>query len=194
VNSNMNTKEKQSGFTLAELLLVVVIIVLLAGAGGRMFVGSLSKMKVEKYAKELMLAAKYARLTAVEKQERCSLLVDKENNRFCLLIGNFESTEDGESGSAVSNEYSRPCEFDDGISFEEVKIVPYARIQEDMSEEGSEIVFKPNGSSDTASVQIGDGKNHYTVYILAATGKARIQFGEAEESPVDIVDLDMIDG
>jgi hypothetical protein len=39
-------------------------------------------------------------------------------------------------------------------------------------------------------IQIGDGKNHYTASICAATGKAKIHFGTAKEAKMGTIDLD----
>jgi hypothetical protein len=52
------------------------------------------------------------------------------------------------------------------------------------------IVFSPNGTAQSAIIQIGDGKNHYTVSICAATGKAKMHFGTAEKVEVSTIDLD----
>ena len=51
-------------------------------------------------------------------------------------------------------------------------------------------MFSPNGSAQTAVVQIGDGKTHYAISISAATGKAKIYFGISEDIEVRIIDLD----
>ena len=63
------------GFTIIELLLVVSIIALMAGASGAMYFGTYKRMLVEKAAKEVLLAAKYARVIAVEKQTRYKMVL-----------------------------------------------------------------------------------------------------------------------
>ena len=56
----------KSGFTIVELLVVITIIALLAGIGGGFHIGTYKRMLVEKTARDLFLAAKYARIMAIE--------------------------------------------------------------------------------------------------------------------------------
>jgi hypothetical protein len=78
------------------------------------------------------------------------------------------------------------------VRFEKIEISPTFRV-DDGPEAGSGqemIMFNPDGTADTAVVQIGDGKNHYTVYLSAGSGRAEVCFGEAEEVRRKIIDLD----
>ena len=65
-----------------EILVVVVIVGLIATVTGGVYMGTFKNMQLEKCAKELYLAAKYARLVAVEKQIECRLVIDKEEGKF----------------------------------------------------------------------------------------------------------------
>ena len=178
-------KTELPGFTIIELLLVVVILGMLAGAAGYASVGRYQRLQVEKAAKGIFLAAKYARIIAVEKQRRCSLVLDTTENFFCLSI----SSSGGES--IVSNAYTKPCSLAEGVSFEGISIAQINDTGFGEAKAENVIVFNPDGTAENAVLQIGDGKNHYTVYISAATGKAKIEFGEAKESSVDVIDLDI---
>jgi len=168
------------GFTLIELLAVVALIALIASASGNLAYGTYRKMLVEKGARGVYLAAKYARLLAVERQTHCRLMLDQDNRSFFLTMGD-----------ADMDACCRPTQFGDGVKFEEIKIV--SSLQADLQGEtlSQSIVFYPDGTADTAAVQIGDGKNHYAVYVSAATGKARLRLGQAREMPLETVDLDM---
>jgi len=190
INGRVGIHGKPGGFTIVELLLVVAIITLLAGTMGGIYVGTYKRMLVEKAAREVMLAAKYARVIAIEKQSHCKLILDETNSRFHLAFKDEDSRDDEDSATVITNQYSRPTEFGGDVRFEDIRITPMGRGDES-PEEQSQIVFRPDGTADTAILQIGDGKNHYTVYIPAATGRARVQFGLAGELPVEIVDLDM---
>ena len=53
------------------------------------------------------------------------------------------------------------------------------------------MVFLPNGSAESAVLQIGDGKSHYTVAVVAATGKATLYAGTAQEIETVSIDLDI---
>jgi len=176
------------GFTIIELMLVVSIIALMAGASGVMYFGTYKRMLVEKAAREILLTAKYARVIAIEKQTRCKLMVDNMNNSYLLTLPGEGSGADG-GQSVISNEYAKPRQFGGEVKFEQIQITSTARRGDAGAE--SVIVFRPNGTADTAVLQIGDGKNHCTVYIMAATGKGRIEPGEAMETGLDVLDLDV---
>jgi len=176
------------GFTIIELMLVVSIIALLAGASGAMYFGTYKRMLVEKAAKEVLLAAKYARVIAVEKQTRCKMMLDDTNNSFLLTVAGTDSQAPG-AENVITNEYSKPRQFAGDVKFEQIEITSRARTGDGAAE--GVIIFRPNGTADMAVLQIGDGKNHCTVYISAATGKGRIESGEAMETGLEVLDLDV---
>ena len=186
---------RAAGFSLIELLAVVVLISLMASATGGMAYGTYRKMLVEKAAKKVYLAAKYARLLAVERHMHCRLILDKESRSFCLTLGGGDLTSEGAAVKLISDAYSKPTQFGGEVEFEQIMVISslQAETETDSKDELKTIVFYPNGTADTAALQIGDGKNHYAVYVLAATGKTKVRLGEANEMPVEIVDLDMDD-
>ena len=173
-----------------EMVVVAAIIGLLASATGMVYFGTYKKMLVEKGAKALLLSAKFARITAVEEQKECKLLLDEKANRFCLTVSDKGADIDAKSNVVISNEYAKPCELEGKVVFEKVMITPAFQAETDLNREKGVIVFNADGTADTAVIQIGDGKTHYTVYILAATGRAKLVEGIASQSPVGIIDLD----
>lgn len=188
--------QKYSGFTLIELLVVVALIGLLASAAGSLSIGTYKRMLVEKAAKQVYLAAKYGRLLAVEKQTYCRLVLDEENRAFCLMTSDSMQTDEEEvSGMLVSDAYSKPTQFGGDVKFEQIKIMSSYQIESetDSETEGREqtIMFYPDGTADAAALQVGDENSHYAIYVMPATGKAKVIFGEAEETAVETVDLDM---
>ena len=52
------------------------------------------------------------------------------------------------------------------------------------------VVFLPNGTAQSAVVQIGNGRHHYTAYVSAATGRTTLHPGTADEVETGIIDLD----
>ena len=182
------TIRRSGGFTIVELLLVTVVIALLASAGGGYYFGTYKRMLVEKCAGQMVLTAKYARVVAIEKQTPCRLVVDKTQGRFFLTINTLNPETGEREDMVISNPYTKPVELGE-TKFEEVKIVSTAKIDIDRFDEDI-VVFRPNGTADMAVLQMGDGKNHYTVYIRPSTGRAKAEFGPAGELPIDIIDLD----
>ncbi|MCK4998736.1 MAG: hypothetical protein KAS23_04345 [Anaerohalosphaera sp.] len=183
---NRSICRKASGFTMVELVAVAVLIALFSSVAISFGRGTFKRLQVEKAAKEVYFAAKYARILAVEKQCDCKLVLNEIDHGIFLAMVNPEA-EDGEM-TPVSDQFSKPVKFDEGVKFEQITIATFS----EASDDENVITFKPNGTADTAVIQIGDDKSKYTVYIMASTGKVKIQFGPAEEVPIDIIDLDEI--
>ncbi len=175
----LKVKAKRCGFTLAEMLAVVIIISLLAGLGGGIYVGTYKKMLVEKAARHFVLTAKYARIMAIEKQRQYEIQLDVANNAFYLTTTQWNEDTEQTEQIVVKDSYCKPVEFEGDVKFEDVQITPTGL--ETTTNEEQAIVFSPNGTVQSAVIQIGDGKTHYTISISAATGKAKMYFGTVED-------------
>jgi len=188
-------RSKLCGFTIVELLLVVVVIALIGGLGGGLWLGTYNRMQVDKAARSFSLAAKYAKMAAIERQMPCRLLLDKENKKFSLLV--YETNERSGKTQLVpfrERPFSRPVELGANVEFEHIRITSLGESGTNEKSNQSVIVFAPNGTAQEAVVQIGDGKNHYTASISAATGRVKMIFGTATEVKTGTIDLDMEGG
>jgi len=182
---------KRCGFTIAEMLMVVAVIVLLASIGGGFYVGTYKRMAAERAARDFWFAAKYARITAIERQIPCELELDADGNRFSLVVYEFDEENERTEKVALRDSYSKPVQLSGDVKFEDIMITPLGSGEGTGTSEGKTIVFSPNGTAQSAVVQIGDGRNHYTVSICAATGKATVHFGLAKDAKTNtVVDLD----
>ena len=178
------------GFTLVEVLVVVVIIGLLGGLGGGIYMGTYKKLLVEKAARYFFLTAKYARIMAVEKQRQYKIVLDTANNGFHLATTQWDEEGGQTEHMIVKDSFCKPVAFDDEIRFEDIKITPISSVTTTEDEEGQVIVFSANGTAQTAVIQIGNGKTHYTITISAATGKAKVYDGITKDVKVGVIDLD----
>jgi prepilin-type N-terminal cleavage/methylation domain-containing protein len=189
-NSKTEKEVMRRGFTIAELLMVILIISLIAGVGGGLYVGTYKRMLAEKAARDIVLAAKYARIMAVEQQKPYKMQLDPINNGIQLTLDEIsEETEEVEQ-VVVRDAFFKSVQFGGDVKFEDIKIIPAGSETLTDVEEQTAIVFSPHGTAQTAVIQVGDGKNHYTVQIHAATAKAKMDFGIAKEVKSITIDLE----
>ena len=185
---------KARGFTLTELLLVVAIVALVGSVGGGMYVGSYKRLLVEKAARQFLLTAKYARIMAIEHGRPYELLLreaSEEQNQGFVVTTTRQNPETGVSETTIVRDYyCKPVEFEGDVTFEAVKIAAVVADETSEEEAQQKITFLPNGSAESAVVQFGDGKTHYTVAIVASTGKASFHDGTADDVQVAVIDLD----
>jgi len=173
-----NPKWQRSAFTLIEMMVVVVVIALAAGLGGGVYVGSYKRMMVEKAAKDVWLMAKYARIAAIEQQQDLYIEMDKTNQRCWVATTQFDPNNVtagllGEVG-VVQNLFCKPIDLPSGVEFEAVSVGLAASAENEDIEEFSRVLFRPNGTAESAVIIIGDGKTRYGITINGATGAARL--------------------
>lgn len=190
--SKVEVNAKNRGFSLVEVLVVVVIIGLLGGLGGGIYVGTYKRLLVEKAARDFFLTAKYARIMAIEKQRQYKLVIDMANNGFHLVTTQLDEEGEQTKQMIVRDSFCKPVAFDEEIQFEDIKIIPISIVTttDEEKEEEQSIAFSANGTAQTAAIQIGNGKTHYTITISSATGKVKVYEGIAEDVEVEVVDLD----
>lgn len=183
-------RDKVGGFTLIEVLAVVMLIAIIAAASGGMFVNTYKKQQVEKSARQLALAAKYARIIAIEQQTPCVLQLSKARRYFSLSMKKANAEAEEMVDTVINDSYCRPTELGKGIEFEKIT-VSSRQPREGQDGQMTRITFYADGTADRAMVQIGDGERHYSLRIAAATGRGRLSMGVADEVTPDVIDLDL---
>lgn len=188
--TQFNNNIKKYGFTLIELLVVIAIISLVASLGSGMLFGTYERLKVDKAASNLLLTAKYARMMAIEQQKQYKLCLDSLNNAFYLMTTLFDEDTGQAEEVIVQDPYCKPVILEDNIRFEGVQITPIGLVAANETEDLSTIFFLPDGTAQSAVVQIGNEKTHYALSINAATGKAKLFPGTIENVKTSTIDLD----
>jgi len=187
---------QKRGFTLAEVLLVVIIIGLIASAGTGVYVGTFKKMQVQRIAYDFFATAQYARIAAVERQMPYKLELDMDNRAFSLGTSRWDEESEEVVQEVVRNSFCRPVQFVGDVQFENIQIDTDEWAVETQTETDSEqeqqqtVLFSPDGTAQSAVIQIGDGRTHYTVSVSASTGRAKLYFGTPDKIKVTTVDLD----
>jgi prepilin-type N-terminal cleavage/methylation domain-containing protein len=181
---------KRWGFTIPELLLVVVVIGLISGAGTGLYVGTFKKLQVQRAAYDFLLTAQYARIMAIERQSQYKMELDAVDGGFWLTTLRWDEEGEQASREIVKDLYCRPVQFEGAVGFEDIQIAPNGLETDSESEEQQTITFSPNGTAQSAVVQIGDGKTRYTISVSAATGRTKMYFGTTEKIKVTTTDLD----
>jgi len=185
---------RRGGFTLVEALAVVVLASSLLAVGGKVYVAGLRGRRLDKAAAELVYAARYARMLAMERQTSCELVVDKEAGRFCVSVSAYDEGEGRWQRQAVVNQFVRPVELTGEVGFGAVEV---ERRRQRACRQGSQraedvdtVVFTPAGMADGAVIELTDGQAVRRVVISRVTGRARLAERDEEALVKESVDLD----
>lgn len=185
----MRVTRSQSGFTLVEIMVVIAVMGVALGLGGGMYMGTYQRMQVEKAARQLVVAARYGRMLALERQGDVRLCFNQQQGRF-FLMAPPRPTQGENQVSAVCDQMCKPVELDESISLELVEIESAIADEQTDGETERAVTFRPDGSADAAVVQIGDGKRHFTVAICPVTARVTLTVGMASDRTQTTLDLD----
>ncbi len=182
------------GFTLVEIIVVVVIIAVLA----TMIVPSLSagssSSKLRGSARQLLVAAQYARDYAATRRRKCRLTIDLDQQQYALT---FQSAPQHNPSEFVplplATGLGRTQRLSQGVRFVKVWVEP--RKGHDQPDQPPKqlnyITFEPNGQADAAVLEITNGRQTYSVLIVPHTGYAKLIEGTTRALPNDRLDLDI---
>jgi prepilin-type N-terminal cleavage/methylation domain-containing protein len=121
---NIRINKQVGGFTLIELLVVILLVVMLAGVLGGDYFRQYERRQADKTAQELLLAAKYARVVAVERQVPCTLKLDTSGGRFYLTIDEVDATGEEAEEVILSNLFTKPVKMPGEVQFTQISVQP----------------------------------------------------------------------
>ncbi len=196
----MVNRRKKSGFTLIELLAVAALIGLLATATLLRYARMGTQTVLINQSRQLYLAAKYARVAAIEKQYPIVLKLDETQRQIVLDVMQPEEPSENQSSRVVSsstleasemvmpqvrNTYFRPIVLDNRLCVERFVV-------DGGDEMTAECTFYPDGTAQACAIQLGDGLHHATV-LVTQTGRAKLQMDAVGQIQTGRVDLDEIE-
>ena len=181
---------QKSGFTLVELLVAIVIMTILTGIGASMLTGTNQQLQVQKAANSLLVMSQYARMSAIEEQRAYKLYIDKANNEFYLLTTLFDEETQVAEEIVVEDSLVAPVILEGSVIIEDVRIISNDYYSGSTASDQYIITFAPEGTSQTAVVQVGDEKTNYTLSINEVTGKAKLINGTIDDVKIDTIDID----
>ncbi|NLK41997.1 MAG: hypothetical protein GX298_08090 [Planctomycetes bacterium] len=182
--STAYARRQGGGFTLVELTAVAALLALLTSAAFITYNRTWQNWSLRQHAEQFYLAARYARVLAIESGRPCQLVIDPDNKAYYIV----QAAPDSDETTAVSNLWHRPGKLADSVSFEGVMVVR----SESLGESGSAITFYPEGRADAATVRLTNGQRAYTIQISAATARATLLVGDDETYDPDQIDLDAV--
>jgi prepilin-type N-terminal cleavage/methylation domain-containing protein len=152
------------GFTLIELAIVVVIISILAAMAVPMFSSVIPKIKTRAEARNILSTIRIARSRAIAENVQYGVYFDQ-------TAGSYRLFKDKANPSLLTYEagdstIGAPIVFDQMVSYTAIHFVNNC------------IIMKPTGAaSQSGSVAVNntDGDSPFTISVLAATGKAKLQ-------------------
>ena len=168
---------------------MILLVVMLASVMGGGYFRQLKKRQVDKTAQELLLAAKYARVVAVERQVPCKLKLDQTAGRFYLMIDEVDSTEAEAAEVILNNLYTKPVELPGEVQFLQISVQPrysylmaadtsQGRTRSDSDSLGSSMISSWTQSESESS----SGLSSETLSLLGVTGdRSSSQSAEPEE-------------
>jgi len=182
---------KRSGFTLVEIIAAIVVIVFIAGLGMGVSREFYKSMLAKNSAREFYLVAKHARIFAVETHKQCTIMLNAEDGTYGIMVNTQPGEQQGSGKKLLKSYFSNAMKLKGDMKFEKIEINVLMEEQEGQENNNNKITFYPDGTADSALIQISDGRNRYAARISPATGRIVIQAGSIDDILPDVIDLDL---
>lgn len=157
-------KSRPSGFTMIEMMIIIVIIGIVAAMAVPSFLRTMPRLEARSTARNILNYARLARSKAVAERCQFGVYIDINNARYVLFKDTINPAQEtyNEGDSVVAG----PEIIDPDISLSASTF------------SNNCVVFLPTGGaseSGSYTVSTADGAFSYTVSVLSATGRSRMQ-------------------
>lgn len=189
----MRDNDRRAAFTLIEIMLVVVIIGISAAAALPVFVRSFRGAQLRTSMRTLVMLHKYARSTAVLKQEHHALLFDTATHKITLITAQERGSElrggfiDQEIPDAAPPENMEEDGGEDAVDIAKrteryledgVRIERFVSGRSDQEVDGIYwINYFPNGMCDEYTVMVEDSRDKRAeMEVDSISGKVEVRY------------------
>jgi|GEM_PF-4919304 len=192
----MKPNDRQSGFTVIELLAVVVIISMVAAFSLRGGGFSFGHSVLDSSANDVVYALRFGRLLAIEKQIYVRVKISSDDGKIVLLqsVMNDESSE--VELVAVQDRSVAHLQLQEDVALLSISQMSQEESgNDDTFDFANEIIFSPNGLCKGVMITLGEGENKSYIKIAAATGKVSVTRSEGNavnDKLFEVVDLEAI--
>ena len=185
------SQNRRHGFSLLEVLAVVVIIVMVAATIGVRFYKSLDSAALRSSSHRLLQTARYARLTAGENHQPCTLEIDLDRGLYWLRgHGKPAQPGMGPSSRPSASEGAAALDTEPRRLPETVRIIRAQVAGKGLYTQGKvAIEFHVDGSAEAALVQLNSAERTWTLLVQPWTAQAELKAGAVDTLPVGTVDL-----
>lgn len=153
-----------SGFTMLEMMIIIVIIGIVAAMAIPSFLRTMPKLEARSTARNILNYVRLARSKAVAEGSQFGVYIDTSNRRYVLFKDTINPAQQtyNEGDSLVTG----PLTIDPDINLSGSTFTNNC------------VIFLPTGGasqSGSYSISTADGFYSYTVSVLSATGRSRMQ-------------------
>jgi len=152
-----------------------------------MYAGN-SSSKLRGSARQLLVAAQYARDFAATRRCKSRLIIDLDQQQYALAFQPDPQHNPSEFVPLATG-LGRAQRLAEGLRFARVWIEP-RQGHDQPPDQLDYITFEPNGQTDAAVMEITNGQQTYSVLIAPHTGYAKLIEGTSDVLPNDRLDLD----
>ena len=181
---------RQRAMTLIEILVVIMVLGVVGGISGGVYAGSYHKMQVRRAALAFLVMMRTAQMRAIELQQPMTLHIEQQSGQVWVTY--WKANEDGTTAEEriAEDPMLKRIQLHESVMLERVEINAERVDRMNGRQTSNVITFAPDGTSDNAVIQIGNGRIHYTLTAVSASGRIYLTKGVHNTTKQYVVDLE----
>ena len=175
---------------MVELLVVIAIMAVLSAMAVPQMAGAWGSASLRSSARDLLLAARYARDYAVTRRVRTRLVLAAGDGTYHVEAQRVEGGRGSGEFTPLGTTHGRRRKLPAGVRLGPLRVDPRGRSADPAAGGTVTVVFEPTGQADAAVIVLADGRQRWTLRIAPSSGRAELLEGEAVQALDDRKDLD----